>query len=93
VLGESVGFCGLLGASVVALAASACSSPDRPSDPARYRVTTLQTDVDSTVIPNPLSVDLDEDGLNDLLVLSDTSLHIAFGRGGDFTYTVGGGRR
>jgi len=90
VFGESVGFRCLLLASVVSLAVAACSAPDRRSDLGRYRVTTLQRDVDSTIIPNPHSVDLDEDGLNDLLMLSDTSLYIAFGNGSDFTYTVGG---
>lgn len=89
-LGESGVFRGPLLALVLAFLAGACLRSQEQPHAVRYGIAVLEQDMDSTAIPDPLSVDLDEDGTDDLLVLSDTSLHIVLSSGGEFTYTAGG---
>lgn len=67
----------------------ACAEPPTPVQTGRYRVEVLASDIDSTSIPERYAADFDKDGVIDQVIVTDTSLHVAFSGGGEFTYIVG----
>ena len=57
--------------------------------PAQYRAEVLEADVDTSIIPDRLKADFDDDGEIDPVIWSPKSLEVRLSSGGNFRYAVG----